>query len=177
VLVALPPYRPTRRCRFGADERRDPGGRDGVLKPLKTDAGERVIPLRPSDAARVRHVAGRQGVPERVAQELAGHADSRMTREVCTHVTRRTREQAADAMITRMVEGREWVHQWGPTRRRRTTTSTATRSGGMTRQFVEWGRQVSNLRPLACKTSELVRCADQQRCRSRASERAQLSSV
>jgi hypothetical protein len=42
-------------------------------------------------------------VPERVAQELAGHAGSRMTREVSTHVTRRMRDQAADA-ITRMVE-------------------------------------------------------------------------
>lgn len=39
-----------------------------------------------------------QGVHERVAQQLAGHADSRMTREVYTHVTGRMLDGAAEAI-------------------------------------------------------------------------------
>lgn len=39
-----------------------------------------------------------QGVHERVAQQLAGHADSRITREVYTHVTDRMLDGAVDAI-------------------------------------------------------------------------------
>ena len=39
-----------------------------------------------------------QGVHERVAQQLAGHADARMTREIYTHVTAPMFEAAARAI-------------------------------------------------------------------------------
>jgi len=39
-----------------------------------------------------------RGVHERVAQQLAGHADSRITREVYTHVTEKMMEGAAEAI-------------------------------------------------------------------------------
>ena len=39
-----------------------------------------------------------RGVPERAAQHLAGHADSRMTRRIYTHVTDAMLETAADAI-------------------------------------------------------------------------------
>lgn len=39
-----------------------------------------------------------QGVHERVAQQLAGHADSRVTREGYTHVTARMLDGAAEAI-------------------------------------------------------------------------------
>jgi hypothetical protein len=45
-----------------------------------------------------------QGLHERVAQQLAGHADARMTREIYTHVTAPMFEAAADA-IGRAVDG------------------------------------------------------------------------
>jgi integrase len=45
-----------------------------------------------------------QGVHERVAQQLAGHADARMTREIYTHVTAPMFEAAATA-IGRAVDG------------------------------------------------------------------------
>jgi hypothetical protein len=38
------------------------------------------------------------GVHERVAQQLAGHADARMTREIYTHVTAPMFEAAANAI-------------------------------------------------------------------------------
>ena len=44
-----------------------------------------------------------QGVHERVAQQLAGHADARMTREIYTHVTAPMFEAAANA-IARAVD-------------------------------------------------------------------------
>jgi hypothetical protein len=45
-----------------------------------------------------------QGVHERVAQQLAGHADARMTREIYTHVTAPMFDAAADA-ISQAVDG------------------------------------------------------------------------
>ncbi len=45
-----------------------------------------------------------QGVHERVAQQLAGHADARMTREIYTHVTAPMFEAAASA-ISHAVDG------------------------------------------------------------------------
>lgn len=39
-----------------------------------------------------------RGVPERAAQHLAGHADSRMTRRIYTYVTDAMVEAAADAI-------------------------------------------------------------------------------
>lgn len=38
------------------------------------------------------------GVHERTAQQLAGHADGRMTREIYTHVTDIMLREAADAI-------------------------------------------------------------------------------
>jgi integrase len=39
-----------------------------------------------------------RGVHERVAQHLVGHADSRMTRDIYTHVTRTMLDGATEAM-------------------------------------------------------------------------------
>ena len=39
-----------------------------------------------------------RGVHERVAQHLAGHADSRMTRDIYTHVTRTMFDGATEAI-------------------------------------------------------------------------------
>lgn len=39
-----------------------------------------------------------QGVHERTAQQLAGHADGRMTREIYTHVTDTMLREAGDAI-------------------------------------------------------------------------------
>jgi len=44
-----------------------------------------------------------QGVHERVAQQLAGHADARMTRDIYTHVTGPMFEKAANT-IARAVD-------------------------------------------------------------------------
>lgn len=56
-----------------------------------------------------------QGVHERVAQQLAGHADSRITREVYRHVTARMLDGAAEA-IARAVEDlhRSGLEEMGP---------------------------------------------------------------
>jgi hypothetical protein len=45
-----------------------------------------------------------QGVHERAAQQLAGHADAQMTREIYTHVTAPMFEAAANA-IAQAVDG------------------------------------------------------------------------
>jgi hypothetical protein len=45
-----------------------------------------------------------RGVHERVAQQLAGHADARMTREIYTHVTAPMFDAAATA-ISQAVDG------------------------------------------------------------------------
>jgi intergrase/recombinase len=56
-----------------------------------------------------------QGVHERVAQQLAGHADSRITREVYTHVTARMLDGAADAIerVAQSLHGLD-VEEKGP---------------------------------------------------------------
>jgi integrase len=135
-------------------------GRDGTLRPLKTAAGRRAVPLprvmvellarhrteqeklradaiywedhglvfttrtgRPLSQRNVHRTLARileragvehrgihhlrhtwittlaeQGVHERTAQQLAGHADGRMTREIYTHVTDTMLQEAADAI-------------------------------------------------------------------------------
>ena len=46
-----------------------------------------------------------QGVHERTAQQLAGHADGRMTREIYTHVTDTMLQEAAGAIERIMGDG------------------------------------------------------------------------
>jgi site-specific recombinase XerD len=71
----------------------------------------------------MRHADGttlaERGVHERVAQYLLGHADSRVTEEIYTHVTGTMLDQAA-ASIDQAdgCRGRRWVQEWVQRQRR-----------------------------------------------------------